>query len=79
MIDGAPCGLDAHQLACPTAHQDPAPVRAMSGELVAWLCVTCDHQLPADWERPEPHEHREVSDVTVAGTTTWIECIQEDQ
>lgn len=41
-------------LACPRAHANAVPVdELLTGAIVAWLCPTCDKQLPADW-RPAP-------------------------
>lgn len=33
---------------CP--HSEPVEVRTVIGELVAWLCLECDKQLPAEWK-----------------------------
>lgn len=41
-------------LACPRAHAGAVPVdEHLTGDIVAWLCIDCDQQLPADW-RPLP-------------------------
>lgn len=37
----------------PCAHRRLMPVHAVTGELVAWLCRTCDQRLPADYAHLE--------------------------
>jgi hypothetical protein len=34
-------------------HLEVKPVEAVTGEVVAHLCVTCDSQLPAEWTAKE--------------------------
>ncbi len=37
----------ARQSAC--SHSEAVPVDTLDGERVAWLCPSCDAQLPADF------------------------------
>lgn len=40
---------------CPTGHADAVPVdEYLTKLIVAWLCPTCDQQLPADWKPAPP-------------------------
>lgn len=42
---------------CPTSHGNAVPVETADGELVAWLCPSCDQQLPVAWatvSKPAP-------------------------
>ena len=33
----------------PCSHADAVPVESLAGETVAWLCPSCDIQLPVGW------------------------------
>jgi hypothetical protein len=57
MVDLGPVGITCEHagarisaLSCPVAHTTAVPVDDVAGQLVAWLCPTCDRQLPADWK-----------------------------
>ena len=30
-------------------HETAVPVESLNGEVIAYLCRTCDEQLPEDW------------------------------
>lgn len=52
-------------------HLEVEPVRVEStGELVAHLCLTCDRQLPAEWQRSHALDQRTTADQACAELST---------
>jgi hypothetical protein len=50
----AALALQGQALPAPCAHEQAVPVRALGGNVVAWLCPPpCDTQLPADFSTLE--------------------------
>lgn len=44
-------GISSHELDCPTTHSDLVRVESTvdPSQTLAWLCLGCDRQLPANW------------------------------
>ena len=49
----AAMALQGQALPAPCAHEQAVPVRAIGGNVVAWLCPQCDTQLPQDFSTLE--------------------------
>lgn len=51
------CETEPRYIKGPCNHLETVPVEQparLGGEVVAWLCLTCDQQLPAEWGHAGP-------------------------